>query len=431
MSSLENPLRSLPLHALLESEPDLHRKGYISGTHRLVAPRETLARVSRFMPVIGITRIANVTGLDKIGIPVVMVCRPNSRSVSVSQGKGIDLDAAKASGLMESIESFHAERISLPLKLGSYEDLRYSHDLIEVSRLPRHSDSWFTPYARLLWICGHDLMTDRPLWLPYEMVHLDYTLPLPTGSGCFVPSSNGLASGNHILEAIGHGISEVIERDATTLWHLLGEDRRNRTRIDLATVEDRHCRFLLARFETAGVLVAVWETTSDVGVPAFLCRILEDVAPPLSGYRPSSGMGCHPVREVALSRALTEAAQSRLTFISGARDDMSREEYAEFLDLKTYALWREQMIGPGPGRSFRDVPSRDGESLEDDVAWQLERLRAVGIEQVAVVDLTRPEFGVPVARVVIPGLEGLDGSPRYRPGARARAMLSARNGRAP
>lgn len=431
MSPLENPLRSRPLRAFPESGPEPHRKGFVAGTHRLVAPQETLARVSRFMPVMGITRIANVTGLDKIGIPVVMVCRPNSRSVSVSQGKGIDLDAAKASGLMESIESFHAERIALPLKLGSYEDLRYSHELIDVSRLPRHSDSQFTPHRRLLWIGGLELMADRPLWLPYETVHLDYTLPLPTGHGCFVPSSNGLASGNHILEAISHGISEVIERDATTLWHLLDEERQSRTRIDLATVDDRHCRALLERFEAAGVLVAVWETTSDVGVPAFLCRILEEVAPPQSGYRPSSGMGCHPVREVALSRALTEAAQSRLTFISGARDDMSRDEYAEFLDLKTYALWRERMTGSGPGRNFHEVPSRLCENLEDDVAWQLERLRAVGIEQVAVVDLTKPEFGVPVARVVIPGLEGLDGSPKYRPGARARALLESRDGRAP
>ena len=81
----------------------LARKSFYRGTHRLVAPEQTLARVSRLMPVMGITRIANVTGLDRIGVPVVMVCRPNSRSLSVSQGKGVDLLAAKASGLMESL----------------------------------------------------------------------------------------------------------------------------------------------------------------------------------------------------------------------------------------------------------------------------------------------------------------------------------------
>ncbi len=51
-------------------------KSYREGTHRTVSPTETLARAGRFMPDLGITRIANVTGLDRIGIPVVMVCRP-------------------------------------------------------------------------------------------------------------------------------------------------------------------------------------------------------------------------------------------------------------------------------------------------------------------------------------------------------------------
>ena len=59
------------------------------GTHRSASLNATLKRVLRLAPVMGITRVANVTGLDSVGIPVVMVCRPNSRSVAVSQGKGI------------------------------------------------------------------------------------------------------------------------------------------------------------------------------------------------------------------------------------------------------------------------------------------------------------------------------------------------------
>jgi ribosomal protein S12 methylthiotransferase accessory factor len=195
-----------------------------------------------------------------------MVTRPNSRSVSVSQGKGFDLAAAKASGVMESIESYHAERMDHSLKLGSYEDLRYSHRLVDVEGLPRHSDSRFTPYTRLLWVEGRDIMGDGSLWLPFEMVHLDYTLPLPSGHGCFVATSNGLASGNHLLEAVCHSICEIVERDATTLWHLLDSAAQGRTRLDLDTVDDPCCRALLERYEDAGVMVAVWETTSDLGV---------------------------------------------------------------------------------------------------------------------------------------------------------------------
>lgn len=402
------------------------RKTFDAGTHRLVSPAHTLSRIKPLMPVMGITRIANVTGLDSIGIPVVMVTRPNSRSVSVSQGKGATLDAAKASGLMESVESYHAERISLPLILGSYEDIRYTRSVVEVERLPHLTDSLFTPHTQILWIEGRNLMTDEGIWVPYEMVHLDYTLPLPTGHGCFVPSSNGLASGNHIYEAMSHGICEVVERDATTLWHLLDSDEQEQTRVDLSSVTDPSCRELLEKYRNAGVLVAVWETTSDVGVPSFLCRVLQEAPPPYHDYRPASGMGCHPCREVALSRALTEAAQSRLTFISGARDDLWRSDYDSFLDPETHKIWLSYMEANWEGRPFDGIASHRGETFEDDIAWELDRLRAVGIDQVVAVDLTKPEFGIPVVRMIIPGLEGMDHSPKYVAGARARRMMQRR-----
>jgi YcaO-like protein with predicted kinase domain len=133
-------------------------KGFWAGTHRVVPPEATLERVQPLARAMGITRIANVTGLDTIGIPVVMVCRPNSRSLAVSQGKGVELTSAKASGLMESVESYHAESIANPLKLASYEELRYTHRVVDVETLPRISVSLFHPYLRLLWMGGYDLL---------------------------------------------------------------------------------------------------------------------------------------------------------------------------------------------------------------------------------------------------------------------------------
>lgn len=390
-----------------------------------MAPEETIARIKRFMPVMGITRVATVTGLDVIGIPVVMVCRPNARSVSVSQGKGVDLAAAKASGLMETVECFHAERITLPLKLGRYEDLAYTHKLVDANDLPRLSNSRFTPFTPILWIEGYDLLGRCGVWVPYELVHLDYTVPLPSGHGCFVASSNGLASGNHALEAVSHGICEVVERDATTLWHLMGPKAQAETALDLTTVDDPRCRELLQKYERAGFLVAVWETTSDVGIASFLCRILPAEAPPHDVCRPASGMGCHPCREVALSRALTEAAQSRLTFISGARDDLSRRLYDCSFDSATYEAWRTHVDHQRPVRNYRATRTWDGDSFEDEVAWELGRLRSAGIKRVVVVDLTKPEFGIPVVRVIVPGLEGIDHSPDFVFGRRAMALTGA------
>ncbi len=124
--------------------PDAPKK-HRAGTHRLVSPEETVESVRRFFPVMGITRTADITGLDVIGLPVVTVCRPNSRSVTVSLGKGLDLAAARASGVMESIEAFMAERITLPLVLGSVNDLRSSRPLVDVGKphaVSNSTDVW-------------------------------------------------------------------------------------------------------------------------------------------------------------------------------------------------------------------------------------------------------------------------------------------------
>jgi ribosomal protein S12 methylthiotransferase accessory factor len=164
------------------------------------------------LPNIGITRIADVTGMDCIGIPTVMVVRPNSRSVSVSQGKGVDLITAKVSGLMESIEQFHAEHVQLPLRLASQKEISAAGQAAKVERFPRFERPYDST-QRILWIAGRDLATDVEVWVPFEAVHLDLRLPLPTGSGYFMSGSNGLASGNHRLEAVTHGLCELIERD--------------------------------------------------------------------------------------------------------------------------------------------------------------------------------------------------------------------------
>jgi ribosomal protein S12 methylthiotransferase accessory factor len=400
------------------------KKLFRGGTQRVVPPAETVERVRQLAPVMGITRVANVTGLDCIGVPVVMVCRPNARSLAVSQGKGLDLDAARASGLMESVELWHAERMPHPLKLATWNELRFSHRLVSVEGLPRLSIGSFHANHKLLWVEGTNLYDGDGTWVPYEMVHANYTLPLPTGSGSFVMSSNGLASGNHLLEAVSHGLCEVIERDATTLWVYSGERAQADRRVDLASIDDPACREVLARYERAGVAVGVWETTSDVGIAAFLCVIVERDPDKLRPLYPTHGMGCHPVREVALLRALTEAAQSRLTFIAGSRDDSGRDKYKIARDVEVIERTRAEIVRPGV-RSFHAAPSFVRETFEEDVGFLLGRLAAVGVTEAVCVDLTRKDLGIPVVRVIVPGLESVHEAPGYVPGPRARRAAEA------
>lgn len=390
---------------------------------RLVTAEETLERVRPLFALFGITRVANVTGLDTIGIPVVMVNRPNSRGLAVAQGKGTTLAAAKASAVMESIEGWHAERPShLSLRIGSYEDLRYSLPVVNPELLPANMDSLYTPHHQILWAEGTNLRDGNSLWIPYEMVHSNYTLPLPTGHGCFQCTSNGLASGNHWIEAVIHGLSEVIERDARVLWNLLPRDAQDETRVDLETVADPTCRALLARFAQAGVAVGVWDLTSDVGVPTFLARIVQADAGVGTTVRPAAGYGTNLIPEIALSRALTEAAQSRLTFISGARDDMRRDEYEHFLAEEQQAIWLDRIRLGASLRDFNEVVNWRGRSLRGDLSELRSRLANVGIDDVVVVDLTRADIGIPVVRVVVPGLEGVDATSQYCLGARGRRI---------
>lgn len=398
-------------------------KRFFDGTHRAVAPEETLARISPLMRGMGITRVANITGLDRIGIPVATACRPNSRGLAVSQGKGLDLPAAKVSALMESVESYHAERIELPLRLGSYVELSRSHRLCDVTKLALTVRSTFDPNRPLLWIEGYDLLQQEPAWVPYEIVDTNYTFPLVTGAGCFQATTNGLASGNHVLEAVSHALCEVIERDAVAMWNAGIESVRRTHRIDLITIDSQPAIDVLRRLEQHGIDVGVWDLTTDVGVPCVLATIVE--RPGFSARPPYAvhGSGCHPTRDVALLRALLEALQSRLTFIVGSRDDNFREDYERLFDSKTTrAVWAEidevqSMI------DFVDLPNFQAETFQDDVRHEIGSLQQAGIEQSIVIDLTRADVGIPVVRVVVPGLEGVSTQPDYVAGGRARASM--------
>lgn len=270
-------------------------KGLLLGTHRTVPPAETLARFRRLSSRMGITRLADVTGLDYLGIPVVMACRPNARSLSVSQGKGLDLDAALASGFMEAAETFHAEHIDRPVRLASRAELAHRHRVADPKSLPRLRGPGPTEGTELPWIEAVDLFDGSPTWIPYDLVHTDYREPRPTWSRYFPTCSNGLASGNHLLEATCAALCEVIERDASTLWRLRSHDERAGRRIDPDTVDDPACRRLIDRLRDSGMVLSAWDMTTDVGIAAFICRIREARDNGRPTLRPFWGTGCHLV----------------------------------------------------------------------------------------------------------------------------------------
>ena len=119
---------------------------------------------------------------------------------------------------------------------------------------------------------------------------------------------------------------------------------------------------------------------------------------------------------------MTEAAQSRLTLIAGSRDDCPPALYRRVKDAGAIGS-HATALGAEPQRAFADIAHVPGETIDDDVTHELDRLRAAGVEQAVLVDLTRPDVGVPVVRMVVPGLEGwTDKVAPAVPGQRRRAL---------
>ncbi len=378
---------------------------YFSGTFRTRAPEDTLALITPYLARAGITRVAVVTGLDVIGLPVVMVTRPASRSLSVTQGKGATLAAAKVSGIMEALEHFCAESIDAPLRYASAREMiAQGRRVVDCSRLSRTASA-LTSGTPISWIAGRSLLDGAEVWLPYELVHLDYRLPLPSGSGHFLASSNGLASGNTLLEASCHALYESIERHETDTFYALPPAAQELCRVKLDSITDELCCQLLERLREAQVRAAVWDLSSDLGVACFLCDLLDQNRDHFRMLARARGIGCHSDRGVALARALCEAAQSRLTMIAGSRDDISRRELCEARSAETWEYASRQIEGGGrASRDFARTPSQSFTNFEQERSWLVGRLARAGHDAPVLVELSQAQLPIAVARVVTPGL---------------------------
>ncbi|HEV7515142.1 MAG TPA: YcaO-like family protein, partial [Thermoanaerobaculia bacterium] len=139
----------------------------------------------------------------------------------------------------------------------------------------------------------------------------------------------------------------------------------------------------------------------------------------------------HPTRGVALLRALTESAQCRLTAIAGARDDMPRSRYTLSRNPDVVERLRADVLDGPPVRSFRQAPTWESDTFDEDLRWLLARLATAGLAQVVAVDLTQEGLGIPVTKVIVPGLETLTDIPGYQPGPRARAAHAAAHAATP
>ncbi|MGW4384599.1 YcaO-like family protein [Kitasatospora sp. NPDC004531] len=400
-------------------------KQYRHGTHRAVAPEETLERIRPFYARVGLTRLANITHLDRIGIPVTLGIRPNSPTMSNSSGKGFSLSAAKASAAMEAIEIWHAENIALTDIVASYDQIAADHRSIPRDRLALTRNSLFNTSWPYRWLTAWDLVAQAPVPVPAGAVHMAGRRALHQ-LGSFQLSSNGLASGNHLLEAVAAAVYEVVERDAVTChrmaWAGFGTPP---PRVRLDTIADPLVRDLLDRLRAADVVPLLFDCTVDTDVPVFLALIYDKVNRQVGVYR---GQGAHLDPAIAMIRALTEAAQSRAVYIAGSRDDVFRDTFAR-LKRQDDESMIARLTGVPETVDATAVPDRSTPTFEGDIQLIIRSLDRLGLDQVLVLDLSRDEFPISVVKVIVPGLEGyMLGN--YVPGPRALNFMAQQAQRA-
>lgn len=401
----------------------------LGGTFRARAAEETLARVQPYLRRFGITRVANVTGLDTVGIPVWMAVRPESRSLAVSQGKGVTHALARASAVMEGIEFHYAEgRLpeGRPFSLG---EAVASSDFADPTLLPLRNDAAFREDRVLPWLEAEEYGTGRPVWVPRELVDID-ALSAHRFERLFNTSSTGLASGNTRVEAVLHGLCEAVERDQEAFWTVfegLTHPSRN-SRVALDTIDDPVCRALVDKIIEAGLRLAVWSMDLELGIPGFVVSTWDEERRTLFQSR-EGGQGTHPYKRIALARALTESVQSRLTFISGARDDNYWSTYRDNLDvsLPKHARFIEHANSTTSDVDFRALPEAPPlEGPSELLEWMHSRLHEAGLGRCLVIDLSEPDLPLSVVKVVVPGLELSPGRKHYTPGPRMLRYLMSK-----
>ncbi|MER7332210.1 MULTISPECIES: YcaO-like family protein [unclassified Micromonospora] len=411
------------------------------GRHRECTAEETYDRVRPSFSRIGLTRVADITGLDRLGIPVYNAVVPRSADLaSIYSGKGLRAADARTSAVMEAVERHVAARPMRPDTVVSYAELRAAG---RPAMAPGdHSISVHRHYRDdrpIYWVTGWDLLSQEEVLVPYSAVAYGSV----SGPPCHtLVSSNGLASGNTVEEAVRHALCEVIERDALTLAEVasaqLGHTLRHRhggallgAALDRVRQEHPHidndslpppARELARRFAEAGVPLNLVLLTSDIGVPTVLAVAREDNGP--TAAQTHGGSGADPDVGTALVRAITECAQSRAVDVSATREDLelpgadvpahrARHRRSSLVDDARW-VWNPD----APRRGVRDLPSHPGDDVAADIRFMLDRLRAGGLRRVLVVDLSPPDIPVHVVRVLVPGLESW-GSDRSKIGHRA------------
>ncbi len=383
----------------------------MSSSLRQAPIEQTLLHARSTASRLGITRVTDTTWLDKIGIPVFSSIRPTAKagSLCVNAGKGLRTEEARVGAYMEAIEFAIAEVGASDVQITSTTPRRLMARVPDkftfVDLCPRFGVK-VDPDGPIASVEAEDAETGATVPVPAELVFVPFD-EVP-GQRIFGSSSNGLCSGNSVLEASVHGLAEVIERDVQAFNFM--RDRSEFVYFDepIPTVDP-----LIERIQQAGLEVVARCTSNEFELPYFQAFILEkDDDSPIAI---SCGSGVHPFKEIALVRAVCEAAQSRLSYIHGGRDDLiDRFKFFDRVgrraELVTVAEFRKRTADRTRYVRYSQVADHEASIWSLEAAWQilLDSLHRAGMSQVLRVVFTREAEPLQVLKIVVPKLESFE-----------------------
>ncbi|MFE2379103.1 YcaO-like family protein [Streptomyces sp. NPDC059398] len=362
----------------------------LPGTVRARTPQETWDALSGRLPEFGITRVADLTGLDCVGIPVFTAIRPASMTLSTSQGKGATPLLAKLSAVMEAIELWHVEQ---PLPVAAVGPAAEVAPACPVTALPMAVPYPERVLSRLVWewAAGTGLVSGAKVLLPVDLVRRRGHRPQWTPD-VLRATSTGLACGNSREEALLHALFEVVERDVLHRDGQAGGARR--TLIGPQTVDDPHGGELIARLAAAGMALEVALVDGPYGLPVCVAYLWSEDCPVVF-----AGGGCHSVPGIALTRAVSEAAQSRLTAIAGTRDDLPADPGS----FDTPPFHPPQSAGLAPWTAAAAHFTLAGGGFADQVTAVARQVAHVTGHEPVALDLSSPGCPVHAVQVLCPG----------------------------
>jgi bacteriocin biosynthesis cyclodehydratase domain-containing protein len=407
------------------------------GGHRVLTPQQTLQRHNHLIsPITGV--VSELTRVTDPSNTLVHTYKSNHAFGSAtslrglrstlkhkSSGKGKTDTQSRASGLCEAVERYSGiyqgdePRLQRTFaQLGSkainpecclcISDNQYlNREIINKSRQATHDwiPNRFDISRTLDWTPVWSLTEKTHKYLPTAFCYYDY--PLSRDHSFCSADSNGNAAGNTLEEAILQGFFELVERDSVALWWY---NRLSRPLVDLESFDDPYFQDLQQFYARNGRDLWVLDLTADLGIPTFAGVSRRRAG---SSERLILGFGAHFDPTTAISRTLTEVNQIGLELDHIPDDELDSDSKNWLLEA---TLDSQPYLSPDPDlpvKTLQDYPRLWSEDIRDDIHTCVEIARLSGLETL-VLDQTRPDIGLNVVKVIIPGLRHF--WPRYAPG---------------